>query len=135
MRTPNTNCSKCDIPIYVRPAKKKLYVNHFCGRICYSAFRHAERSHAIIKVEKRYGRIREVVCVWCPAEFWSMAWKNGRVLEHRLVAAKKLGRHLLPSEVVHHEDGNSLNNDPENLIIFENQVAHMKHEALSRSPF
>lgn len=34
---------------------------------------------------------------------------------HRLVAQAKLGRPLLPDEDVHHIDGDTLNNDPENI--------------------
>ena len=42
---------------------------------------------------------------------------NGRH-EHRVVAEDVLGRALKPGEVVHHEDQNKMNNDPENLIVF-----------------
>jgi len=53
---------------------------------------------------------------------------NGeRVYEHRVVMTKKLGRKLLPEEVVHHLDGNSENNSPDNLRLFANQSEHMKH--------
>jgi hypothetical protein len=41
--------------------------------------------------------------------------KNGGVLEHRKMMEEKLGRKLLPNEVVHHKDGNKLHNEYENL--------------------
>lgn len=41
----------------------------------------------------------------------------GKVLEHRLVAARKIGRPLESWEHVHHRDGNKKNNLPDNLEI------------------
>ena len=38
--------------------------------------------------------------------------------EHRIVMAEILGRALLPDEVVHHRDGDRLNNDPRNLELW-----------------
>lgn len=48
----------------------------------------------------------------------------GYVLEHRLVMEKKLGRYLLPSEIVHHIDGDKLNNHPDNLCL----ITREKHK-------
>ncbi len=42
---------------------------------------------------------------------------------HRRVAEAKLGRKLLPSEVVHHEDEAKVNNSPANLTV-EGRGAH-----------
>lgn len=45
-------------------------------------------------------------------------------LVHRWVAEKSIGRKLKPNEVVHHKDGNKLNNSPDNLHVFSSQNEH-----------
>lgn len=60
--------------------------------------------------------------------------KDGAVYYHVLQAEKKLGRYLLPEEVVHHIDENKLNNNLDNLIVFANgryhTYFHKKHLTL-----
>lgn len=50
---------------------------------------------------------------------------SGYIREHRLVMEEKLGRHLLPSEVVHHIDDNTGNNHPDNLELFQTNGEHL----------
>jgi hypothetical protein len=59
---------------------------------------------------------------------------KGYVREHRLVMEEKLGRSLMPSEVVHHIDGDSANNSPENLELFASNGEHLAHELAGRCP-
>ena len=50
--------------------------------------------------------------------------RRGYVREHRLVMEQKIGRQLLPTEVVHHVDGNTQNNHHSNLELFSSQAEH-----------
>ncbi len=45
---------------------------------------------------------------------------------HRVIAEQKLGRPLAKGEVVHHKDGNILNNHPDNIEILTSQSEHAK---------
>ena len=54
---------------------------------------------------------------------------RGRVLEHRLVMEKAIGRYLLPDEVVHHKDRNKHNNKIDNLELRTNSD-HAKEHAV-----
>lgn len=57
--------------------------------------------------------------------------KNGYSPVHRDVASKKIGRALKPNEVVHHKDGNKLNNNPRNLKVMKKS----KHDKLHHFPW
>lgn len=53
---------------------------------------------------------------------------NGkRCYEHRLVVEKEIGKELSEGSVVHHIDGNKLNNNLNNLMIFKNKGEHARH--------
>ena len=53
--------------------------------------------------------------------------KKGYVLEQRLVAEKKLGRYLEPSEVCHHINGDTKDNRSENIGVYPSQSEHCKN--------
>lgn len=64
-----------------------------------------------MKQRKRYAHVRDP--------------KTGkRLLAHRVLAAELLARPLLPGEVVHHRDGDGMNNAPGNLLVLPSQRYH-----------
>ncbi len=67
--------------------------------------------------------------VRCPPEFRAMARADGYVMEHRLVVARRLQRCLLRTEVVHHWDHNTRNNQDANLELFASNGEHKRMEA------
>jgi len=44
--------------------------------------------------------------------------------DYRKIAEKKIGRKLKKGEIVHHLDGNSYNNDPDNLFVCKSHSEH-----------
>ena len=54
---------------------------------------------------------------------------DNAVYLHVLIAEEKLGRYLLPDEVVHHIDENKTNNDPTNLMVFYTKADHTSFHA------
>ena len=57
-----------------------------------------------------------------------LANRHGRVLEHRLVMERHLDRPLTRQEVVHHKNGDRLDNRIENLQVFDSNGDHLRHE-------
>jgi hypothetical protein len=74
------------------------------------------------------GGYREIKCPDHP-----YASKNGYVKEHRLVMEAHLGRVLLPTEVVHHINGDRLDNRIENLMLFASNGKHQGYHKTIRA--
>lgn len=59
---------------------------------------------------------------------------NGYIREHRLVMEQKIGRPLLPTEVVHHIDDNPANNSPDNLRLYSANSEHLAETLVGKCP-
>jgi len=58
--------------------------------------------------------------------------QEGYILEHRLAMAMKLGRPLERREMVHHLNGDKVDNRPENLTVMEWDNHSRKHREIER---
>jgi HNH endonuclease len=65
----------------------------------------------------------------------SNANSRGYVFEHRLVMAELLGRPIRKDEVIHHRNGDSLDNRPENLEVRQRGGADQYHGPLRACPY
>lgn len=55
-----------------------------------------------------------------------MAQRSGKLREHRLIAARTHGRLLASSEIVHHINGDQLDNRLENLQVLSSNAEHRR---------
>jgi hypothetical protein len=54
-------------------------------------------------------------------------FNDSGILVHRWIMEREINRKLTKDEVVHHIDGNKLNNNVKNLMLFDNQEEHENH--------
>lgn len=126
-------CEKCGKPFRrYNSASYRRFCSMACKRLGLSGASHPLSAG---RWQNRFGYW--IVREWLvPSEYHSMIrWHGGdrqkkgtgSLLEHRLVAAQKIGRPLTKDEVVHHLDGNKTNNDPGNLEV----VSKPQHDAIT----
>ena len=58
--------------------------------------------------------------------------RDGYVMEHIVVAEEVFGCPLPPGSIVHHVDGDGLNNDKSNLMVFNSNATHIRFHAMQR---
>lgn len=114
-------CAVCGTVFIPHPRRQEA---RYCSRSCiWQSTKGAEFNAKVARetAEKRGSAMRG------RGEGRSYRKLNGRH-EHRVVAEQKIGRRLKRGEVVHHIDGNHLNNHPDNLEVMS-QREHMRlHE-------
>ncbi len=124
-----TTCDNCGKTIKVYGRRAQALKFHFCNRDCsrdHQSKRMAELNRQLNPermTEETRAKLREAHKDSGTGKTYAKTY--GRHT-HRVVAEQMLGRPLKKGEVVHHIDGNKRNNDPTNLMIFENQAAHAK---------
>ncbi len=122
----NGICEYCgkEFETYRSPSNMKKKIPRFCSIICLGKSQKGENNPAY--------NGGKYICngyyVIFKPEHPNRDVKN-MILEHRFVMELKIGRYLNKGEVVHHIDKNTLNNHPDNLMLFKNQSEHTKHHA------
>lgn len=81
-----------------------------------------------VTLKRPKGNYQSVVYVRCPPEMSEMGRKDGYIMEHRMVMARRLGRMLSRTETVHHLNHDPLDNRLENLELWPDNRSHKMSE-------
>jgi len=118
------NCLVCkkEFSVVLSRAKKAKYCSRACVNIAWKKFFSKEGNPKWKNgVKMNASGYRTIASPNHPYKD-----KQGYVREHHLVMEKKIGRYVLPHEVVHHLDENKLNNDISNLVLLSSKSEHIK---------
>jgi len=77
-------------------------------------------------------KVGKYVYVYAPNHPYAKGEGKGYVMKHRLIMEKKLGRYLKPTEIVHHIDEKTSNDNIKNLKLIESNSAHMSLHRLGK---
>lgn len=120
MKKVKFTCFRCGTEFeraYPKPAKRR-----FCSQSCNMKQLNEEMNPTRMDDETK-AKVREGHLKLNKGEGKTYKKLHGRH-EHRVVAEQKLGRPLKKGEIVHHIDGNKLNNHPDNLEVLDSQSIH-----------
>lgn len=136
-------CKECLLP-FTWVAYPSGLQRVFCGREC--RYEHHSKTHKapwlsdINNTPGRNEKLAQASRHKISATHKARGRNNGRTYaklngthEHRQVAEEKLGRALLPGEIVHHKDEDKRNNDPDNLEVLPSQAEHARLHALKKN--
>ena len=134
-------CIDCGIESWI-PFQKNQPIHQQCKRCHLMSIRRIGKDNNLwaggVSLMGRRHQYRAIK-VYPDDFFFPMAHKRGYILEHRLVMAKHLGRCLHRWEIVHHKNGDYLDNRIENLqlvsddrhrqiTILENRIRQLEVE-------
>ena len=144
LRYINVKCDWCEI-VFLK-YEKRLGKRNFCSKACVNKHRSKKLNPEGYQRKWNAGHLSEYNRKNNPSKMRNetrvkireahlgkgegKAYKKiFRRHEHRVIAEQKIGRKLKPGEVVHHIDGDKLNNDPKNLMVFSSQKQHIMWHA------
>lgn len=123
-------CIQCGASFYPDAGHARRGGGLYCTRNCWHAAPKPKREEAYNWGGGRRIDHRGYSMVYAPEH--RRAGSSGYVREHLFIAEAALGHSLPESAVVHHVDGNKLNNSGLNLVICENQAYHILLHARQR---
>ena len=114
-------CGKKVKTTYSRKDRKK-----YCSKKCFYIYRIRPRglNYKIVKINKGWFKYKGG---WIDSKGYKQTTRNSKNIRfHRLIMENKLGRKLKNNEVVHHINGNKLDNRIKNLRV----MLKKKHDEL-----
>lgn len=106
-------CPSCRKRTYTNPCQQCGQLKQRHSKICIDCFR--ESKQYPISQKKHLSKDGYIYVYYNKHPYCD---KSGRVMEHRLVIEKQLGRYLLPFENVHHKNGLRDDNRIDNLELW-----------------
>lgn len=143
-------CTQCGRLTSKRPSQLKANKNTFCSNACHYAYRHSflrpvsctQCGKVMNRIPYRINKCKKYFCsnaCRCAHRTGSISRDGYRVIgvnnkvvqEHRFLMEQHLGRKLLPGEVVHHINGDKLDNALSNLVVMEVSAHRREHMPLT----